>query len=88
MHISEEVLGSRFGGGAVLMQEEVTVTVCINSNIYTDQSLNYVYQSHVHHPTEQAKTWKPGLSNQKEHLYLVNFEERKHTKNRRETYLS
>lgn len=74
MHISEGVLVSRFGGGAVLMQEEVTVMVCINSDIYTDQSSNYLYQSHSHRPTEQVKTWKSGLSNQKKHLYLVNFE--------------
>lgn len=52
MHISEGVLVSRFGGGAVLMQEEVTVIVFINLDIYTDQSSNYLYESHSHHPTE------------------------------------
>lgn len=52
MHISEGVLVSRFGGGAVLMQEEVTVIECINSDIYTDQSSNYLYKSHSHRPTE------------------------------------
>lgn len=53
MHISEGVLVSRFGGrSSPDTGGSYSVIVYINSDIYTDQSSDYLYKSHSHRPTE------------------------------------
>lgn len=52
MHISEGVLVSWFGGrSSPDTGGSYSVIACIKLDIYTEQSSNYLYENHSHHPT-------------------------------------